>query len=120
MSAADVYVFGCFFIGAVVCLATSAIFHTILNHSQRVAQFGNQLDYVGIVFLITGSFIPSIYYGLYCEPRLQQLYWGMVSKRVVVLSGTVPDWRSVDLDHRSRLYICVSEPSVSNGLMEKV
>lgn len=79
VSAADIYVFACFFIGAVACLAMSAVFHTILNHSEPVARLGNQLDYVGIVFLITGSFIPSVYYGFYCEPRLQKLYWGMVS-----------------------------------------
>lgn len=85
VSAADIYVLGCFFLGAVACLAMSAIFHTILNHSPRVAQLGNQLDYVGIVCLITGSFIPSVYYGFYCEPRLQQLYWGMVSGQVLPL-----------------------------------
>lgn len=88
VSAADIYVFACFFLGAVTCLATSAIFHTILNHSPRVAQLGNQLDYVGIVFLITGSFIPSVYYGFYCEPSLQKLYWGMVSGGVLLLLST--------------------------------
>jgi adiponectin receptor len=80
VSAADICVFGCFFLGVVICLAMSAIFHTISNHSPGVAQFGNQLDYIGIVFLITGSFIPSVYYGFYCDPSLQHLYWGMVSQ----------------------------------------
>ena len=81
VSAADIYAFGCFFIGAVVCLAISAIYHTISNHSLGVARFANQLDYIGIVFLITGSFIPSVYYGFYCEPSLQKFYWGMVSEQ---------------------------------------
>ncbi len=80
VSAADICVFGCFFLGAVICLAMSAIFHTISNHSPGVAQFGNQLDYIGIVFLITGSFIPSVYYGFYCDLSLQHLYWCMVSQ----------------------------------------
>ena len=91
MSAADIYVLSCFFLGAVACLAMSAIFHTILNHSESVAQLGNQLDYIGIVFLITGSFIPSIYYGFYCERLLQQLYWGMVSGQVVFLLNVKPE-----------------------------
>lgn len=83
VSIADIYAFGCFFMGVVVCLAMSAIYHTISNHSPRVAQFGNQLDYAGIVFLIMGSFIPTVYYGFYCESGLQKLYWTMVSGRAL-------------------------------------
>lgn len=39
------------------------------------------MDYVGIVALIFGSFVPSVYYGFHCEPMLQKTYWGMVSFR---------------------------------------
>ncbi len=76
----DVLAFSCFFAGAALCLGMSATYHATSNHSQVVARFGNKLDYVGIVFLITGSFIPSIYYGFYCQPRLQKSYWTMVSE----------------------------------------
>ena len=41
--------------------------------------FGNQLDYLGIVILMWGSTIPSIYYGFYCDPTLQKAYWINVS-----------------------------------------
>lgn len=75
----DILSFGCFFAGAALCLGMSGTYHTISNHSQIVARFGNKLDYVGIVFLIAGSFVPSIYYGFYCHPHLQELYWTMVS-----------------------------------------
>lgn len=44
----------------------------------EIARLGNQLDYVGIVALITGSFIPSVYYGFHCEPLLRKIYWFMV------------------------------------------
>lgn len=74
----DVVVFTCFFLGAVVCLGMSATYHLISNHSERVAKFGNRLDYMGIVCLIWGSFIPSIYYGFSAEPSLVRLYWTMV------------------------------------------
>jgi adiponectin receptor len=74
----DVLAFSCFFAGAALCLAMSGTYHTISNHSPLVARFGNKLDYVGIVFLITGSFIPSIFYGFYCHPHLQEFYWTMV------------------------------------------
>jgi adiponectin receptor len=74
----DIRAFGCFFLGAALCLGMSATYHLISNHSPIVAKFGNKLDYVGIVCLITGSFIPSVYYGFYCHPHLQELYWTMV------------------------------------------
>lgn len=74
----DVLVFLCFFLGAVVCMGMSATFHTITNHSQAVSKFGNQLDYFGIVFLIVGSFIPSIHYGFSCDPALITTYWTMI------------------------------------------
>ncbi|RDW89032.1 HlyIII-domain-containing protein [Coleophoma cylindrospora] len=74
----DILAFGCFFAGAAACLGMSATYHAISNHSPIVAKFGNKLDYVGIVSLITGSFIPCIFYGFYCHPHLQELYWTMI------------------------------------------
>ena len=43
----DVWVFACFFGGAVACLGMSAAYHTVSNHSERVARMGNRLDYLG-------------------------------------------------------------------------
>lgn len=79
-SATDVLVMSCFFAGAVACMAMSATFHLVCNHSERVCTVGNQLDYLGIVFLIWGSFIPSIYYGFVCDTLLRNTYWSMVSR----------------------------------------
>ncbi|KAK2809642.1 hypothetical protein FQN50_003699 [Emmonsiellopsis sp. PD_5] len=75
----DVLAFSCFFAGAAFCLGMSATYHTISNHSPTVARIGNALDYIGIVGLITGSFIPSVYYGFYCMPQLQYMYWTMIT-----------------------------------------
>lgn len=74
----DIKAFACFFAGAAFCLGMSATYHTIINHSPTISRIGNGLDYVGIVGLIVGSFIPSIYYGFYCAPALQRLYWTMI------------------------------------------
>lgn len=74
---ADVIAFSCYFLGVALCLGMSATYHTISNHSPIVNKIGNQLDYVGIVLLITGSFVPSVYYGFWCDSVLQDVYWTM-------------------------------------------
>lgn len=96
----DVAVFACFFAGATACLGMSATFHTLLNHSERVAKSGQRLDHIGIVVLIWGSFVPSIYYGFSAEPGLVRLYWTMIT---TIGAGTLlavlhpkfrsPEWR---------------------------
>ena len=53
-------------------------FHIFSSHSRSVAAFGNQLDYLGIVILMWGSTIPTVYYGFYCNAQLQKLYCTMV------------------------------------------
>jgi adiponectin receptor len=37
------------------------------------------MDYLGIIALITGALIPLIYYCFYCNPRLQKVYWIILS-----------------------------------------
>ncbi len=83
-SRADVLAFASFFVGAVACLGMSAMYHALSNHSPRVARIGNKLDYAGIVVLIWGSFVASVYYGFFCYQGLRWLYWSMV--RVSYLS----------------------------------
>lgn len=53
-------------------------FHILCNHSCGVSRFCNQLDYMGILVLMWGAGIPSIYYGFICHPHLQSLYWTLV------------------------------------------
>ena len=43
----DVKVFSAFFVGAVACLAISAGYHLLSNHSLWVAGWGNRADYLG-------------------------------------------------------------------------
>ena len=78
-SGADVLVFSCFFGGALLCLGMSATFHALMNHSEDVAKWGNKLDYSGIIFLIVGSYVPALYYSLFCLPRLLTVYMCAVS-----------------------------------------
>jgi adiponectin receptor len=61
-------------------------FHIIANHSETIAARGNQLDYIGVVILMWGSTIPSVYYGFYCDLKLQKLYWSVVSSPLFFVS----------------------------------
>ena len=79
-SESDVLVFSCFFAGAVSCLGMSATFHAVTNHSEEVHKWGNKLDYTGIVLLIVGSFVPALYYPLFCHTELMAVYLSGVSR----------------------------------------
>ncbi|KAI9830395.1 MAG: hypothetical protein M1826_004818 [Phylliscum demangeonii] len=79
-STADVLAFGCFFAGVTSCLAMSATYHAISNHSPAVARLGNQLDYGGIVVLIWSSFVANVSYAFYAAPWLRNVYWSMVRR----------------------------------------
>jgi len=74
----DLHVFACFFTGVIFCLGMSATYHALSNHSEAVHKLGNKLDYLGIILLIWGSFVPSIYYGFGCHPQWINTYWTMV------------------------------------------
>lgn len=78
-SESDILVFACFFGGAVVCLGMSATYHALTSHSEEVSRWGNKLDYTGIVLLIVGSYVPTLYYGFFCHPNLMAVYLYIVS-----------------------------------------
>lgn len=73
-TASSTLVLSCFAAGAVACLGMSATYHALSNHSPAVSRWGNKLDYSGIVFLIVGSYVPTLYYGFFCHPRWLTLY----------------------------------------------
>lgn len=62
-------VIGLFFLGAILCLSFSWVFHTVYCHSEGVSRVFSKLDYSGIAFLIMGSFVPWLYYSFYCNPQ---------------------------------------------------
>ncbi|MEQ2224393.1 Adiponectin receptor protein 2 [Ilyodon furcidens] len=62
-------VIGMFFLGAILCLSFSWLFHTVYCHSEGVSKIFSKLDYSGIAFLIMGSFVPWLYYSFYCSPQ---------------------------------------------------
>lgn len=74
----DKLAFTPFFLGAVLCLGFSFLYHTLMCHSASVEQLFQRLDYCGITSLILGSFIPWLHYGFYCRFWLKLLYLTMV------------------------------------------
>lgn len=114
----DVFAFSCYFFGAICCLGMSATYHAISNHSPEVSRFGNQLDYLGIVSLIWGSFVPSIYYGFQGDVFWVRTYWSMVR----LLQQIHRCMRNLlinllDHDNRSRLRNGLHKPQVPNPKM---
>jgi hypothetical protein len=109
----DFCVFACFFASCIGCLTTSGTYHLISNHSHAVAVWGNRADYLGIVFLIWGSFVPCIYYGFQERLDLIRIYWSKV--RFFLLSCSNPKLSPTsqltisnipDLPHRIGNRIC--------------
>lgn len=76
----DLLVFSLFFAGAVACMVNSAAYHTLMSHSQALAERTKQLDYTGITCLIWGSFVPTIYYTFTCEAELMRAFLYTVSR----------------------------------------
>jgi len=67
-----------FFLCAFICLTFSTAFHTFGCHSPNVCLFCGRLDYTGIAVLITGSFLPWVYYSFYCQAMEKILYMAAV------------------------------------------
>ncbi|KAK4174143.1 hemolysin-III related-domain-containing protein [Triangularia setosa] len=109
-SSADILVFSCFFAGAFLCLGMSATYHAISNHSDRVAKWGNKLDYTGIVFLIVGSYVPALWYGFWCEAAKLTVYLGaicLLGSGCIMVSWfdhfRTPAWRP----YRALMFVCL-------------
>ncbi|KKA24513.1 Hemolysin-III family protein [Rasamsonia emersonii CBS 393.64] len=88
-----------------VCLSTSTLYHTMTNHSPRVAHKCLLYDYMGIITVMLGNFISGIYFGFYCEPRLRLTYWTLISvlglvTGVILLTPKFhgPQWRRFRLN----------------------
>lgn len=82
----DMLVLGAFFFCAVLCLGFSSAYHLFSCHSPQVGRLFSKLDYCGIALLITGSFIPWLYYGFYCDTKLKLLY---ISIAVLLCACTI-------------------------------
>jgi adiponectin receptor len=72
------FVFTTFLTCAFLCLSFSTAFHTLGCNTEETCIFCGRLDYTGIAILITGSFLPWVYYSFYCQPTIQFWYIGTI------------------------------------------
>lgn len=75
----DVIVLSIFFSNVSLCFLLSAAFHTICDASKEARTIGVGLDYLGIIALMWGATVASIFYAFYGNWKLRALYWTLVS-----------------------------------------
>ena len=80
------------------CLLASTLYHTLLNHSERVAEVWLAVDYVGIIALTMGDFVSGLHFGFYCFPRVKFFYWGLVC-HCSFMTMLLHDVLTSELDH---------------------
>ncbi|KAI5293646.1 hypothetical protein KEM52_005350, partial [Ascosphaera acerosa] len=77
--------FTIFVTAAFVCMTFSAVYHTLLNHSRRVARISAQLDFIGIIVLIAGTVISGVVLEFFQYPRLRKSYVILVSSKPLMI-----------------------------------
>ena len=60
------------------CLRGSAVYHGFYCVSFLVENIVQTLDYCGVTILVTGSYIPIIYYSFYCYPTYQKMHLAII------------------------------------------
>ena len=79
VTSADLAVFSSFMLTATICYASSALYHTLMNHSYTVDRLCHRLDMLGIGIFIVGDIVLGVYMIFWCETTLRKIYWSMVS-----------------------------------------
>ena len=67
-----------FLFSAIICLGNSTLFHMFLCVSHIVKNILQTIDYCGIAILISGSYVPVIYYTFYHYPSALRFHMTVV------------------------------------------
>jgi adiponectin receptor len=82
-----------FMICAAICLLLSTIYHWFGCMSEYCHNCLLKFDLTGVALLVSGSFFPAVYYGFYCIPHVQRIYFGVtVGILLVGLSAPWIEW----------------------------
>ena len=67
-----------FIASALTCMLSSTLFHLLRQHSPTVYRATIIFDYIGISFLIFGSFASAMFYIFFCDAYSMRLYIGIM------------------------------------------
>lgn len=113
-SGGDAGIVAALMLSEVACLGLSSMYHTLMCHSRAMESLWLRLDFVGIILLIFGSFVSSIYVGFWCEAFERTIYWSMVSGRHVLFGLPVIYLSITNPPHTRVLYLgSIISPSSS-------
>jgi predicted membrane channel-forming protein YqfA (hemolysin III family) len=81
----DTIVFSAYFAGVFACFSLSSAYHTFHNHSKNIYEQWLVLDFLGILCLIAGSWVPGVYYGFYCQRTVSRFYLVLVRQNLLII-----------------------------------
>ena len=73
ITAEDVIVFGFCFVCGAICFGMSTLYHILASHSQTTYETCHKLDFLGIITICTGCFLPGLWYTFPCMQQRQKL-----------------------------------------------
>jgi adiponectin receptor len=68
-----------FIASALTCMISSTLYHLLRQTSPDIYRATIIFDYLGIAFLIFGSFASALFYIFYCEPMYMKMYITVMS-----------------------------------------
>jgi len=83
--------FSAYFTGVFACFSLSSAYHTFSSHSKDICEQWLVLDFIGIVCLIAGSWMPGVYYGFYCQRTVSRFYLAFGRTKVKGRTGRIQD-----------------------------
>ena len=68
----------------IICFSLSTLMHTYFPKSKLICENLARLDYSGIALLISGSYVPFVYYTFYCYRNLRILYFSILGGLILI------------------------------------
>lgn len=75
----ETVIFVAYMIANLTCMGSSAVYHLFHCHSEHVMKSTIFMDYFGISALVTGSFLPPLWFVFSCYPLLKYSYMSMIT-----------------------------------------
>jgi adiponectin receptor len=94
LTSTDIVAFSFFMLAATICYASSALNHTLMNHSHDMDRFCHRLDMLGIGIFIVGDIVLGVHILFWCETTIRTVYWCMVSRSPDARLFMFPEWSS--------------------------